>query len=401
MWFRNNIVDKSVVFLTLYATQMQHIPASRFFLPQCIALGLLCGASGAHAKASAAQAALGDWYQYALYQLAPEISVSLGAASPSDGQASLVISKSLLNATENRWAPLFKSAAFSASLQQTSGAISAQPGLRVFGAALQASGELIRATSSPELAAAFDTGSQIRVGAVFAQQQFLSGLGQQSVDFANPLQRATVRSEVSSGSALRVGFDQYLGENASVALDYQSRVDMDAFQRLRGLFSEPGDFDVPATVSMGVNLHATSTASVDLGVDRLLYSDVPAFTSNALPNRLVSLLGDSTSPSFEWRDLTVYRATVNWQAADDSMVRVTYATRLQPLPSSGALRSALAQQSAARNLVVGFDQALGAGAAFSVAATYSPSQYFLGPRVGNNDGAGDLLELQAVWRLEF
>lgn len=390
------------MFLTLYAAHMQQHSAKRQLIFTCIGLGLLAASSAAPA-ASKAEAALGDWYQYAMYQLAPEISMSLGVTTASDGQAALVRQKALLPVTSSSWLSnaFGERTLFRATLSQSTSLVGLQPGLRVAGAALGGGVDLNRSVTAPELTASFGSGSQLRVGAVFAQQQFLSDLGQQRIDLGNPLARSTVRSESSSGSAIRFGLDQELGSQASLALDYQSRVDMDAFQRLRGLYSEPGDFDVPATVSMGLNVNTGDRASVGVGVDRLLYSDVSAFTTNALPNRLLSLLGDSTSPRFEWRDLTVYRATVNVRTADDSALRVTYATRLQPVPNSAALRSALSQDSSARNVVVGFDQALGAGAAFSVAATYSPSQYFLGPRLGSSDGSGDLLEVQAVWRLEF
>lgn len=401
MLFINNTLDKDVVFLTLYAAHMQHTPLHRVVLTTCIAAALLSNVTSVSASTKA-EVTFGDWYRYAMHQLAPEISVSLGVTTVSDGQAALVQRRALLPATPANWLgqAFGTGSMLSANIEHSSVSVGTQPALRTTGAALVNSG-LQRSITSPGVVAAFSNGSNIRVGAVFAQQQFLSGIGQQRVDLYNPLASAVVRSEVSSGSAIRVGFDQHLGDAALIALDYQSRVDMDSFQRLRGLYSEPGDFDVPATVSMGVSVNPTARATVGVGVDRLLYSDVPAFTSNALPNRLLSLLGDSTSPSFEWRDLTVYRANVSVKTSDDAAVRVTYATRLQPLPTSVALRGALSQASAARNVVVGFDQGLGDGAAFSVAATYSPSQYFLGPRVGSNDSTGKLLELQAVWRLEF
>jgi hypothetical protein len=358
----------------------------------------LCGV----AQAATAQDALGDWYRYALHQLSPDISVSLGVTTPSDGNAVLVRQRSLLPLGERAgWlSSAFEGSQVSISIERSAGRTAPQPGGRNLDAFPQP-GDVLRRTTAPELTAAFGRGSQVRVGAVFAQQQFLSGLGERQVDVYNPLSRAVVQAEQTSGSAIRVGFDQALGDALALQLDYQSRVDMDAFQRLRGLYTEPGDFDVPATVSMGLNVASSARTSVGIGVDRLLYSDVPAFTSNALPNRLLSLLGDSTSPSFEWRDLTVYRAQVSFKPAEASALSLSYATRLQPLPTSVALSQALAQNAASRNVAVGFDQNLSTGGAFSVAASYAPSQYFLGPRVGENDNDGALLELQAVWRFEF
>ena len=93
--------------------------------------------------------------------------------------------------------------------------------------------------------------------------------------------------------------------------------------------------------SLAVALQTTKRSWLSFEVERVMYSEISAFPSRALPNRFLSLLGDSTSPSFDWEDLTVYTIGYTWSDGEDQQWHVDLSTRTQPSPSSRLLSRAL------------------------------------------------------------
>ena len=84
-----------------------------------------------------------------------------------------------------------------------------------------------------------------------------------------------------------------------------------------------------------------------------------SLASRNLPNRFLSLLGDSTSPSFDWEDLTVYTVGYTWSDGKDQEWHVDLSTRTQPSPSSQLLSRALSGDLASSAMVVGYSRRTG------------------------------------------
>src|SRR5690606_12739286 len=109
--------------------------------------------------------------------------------------------------------------------------------------------------------------------------------------------------ETSSGGGVRLAYSEPLNPLFSFSMALQSRLDMEPFKSYRGVYSDPGDFDIPARAELGLGVALSEDLQVTLGAERIFYSDIDAFTSAALPTRFLSLLGDGSSPAFAWRDL--------------------------------------------------------------------------------------------------
>ena len=237
----------------------------------------------------------------------------------------------------------------------------------------------------------------IDVAAVFARQ------GYATWGFGSTLDRSSdygvVDPDPSRGSGLRLGISSELAPGLQVGAAYQSRIDMDAFNNYRGVYSEPGDFDIPATANIGIVVKTTARTSLSFDVQRVLYSQVNTFTSSLLPDRFLSLLGDSASPDFNWRDLTVYRVGWNWQSGEDITWRLDYSTSQQPTPTSEALAQALEPEFANRNMSFGFSKRTGRHARLDFAASYADSIYYLGnPGYSrSSDLDGDQFEFEVIW----
>lgn len=240
----------------------------------------------------------------------------------------------------------------------------------------------------------------IDVAAVFARQGYATwGLGSTAVESRYP----ALESEQSSGSGLRLGFSSELAPGVEFGAAYQSRIDMDTFNAYRGVYSEPGDFDIPASANLGIVVQATPKSSLSFDVQRVLYSEVNTFTSSLLPDRFLSLLGDSASPDFAWRDLTIYRVGWNWRSSEDFTWQVVYSTSQQPTPTSDSLARALEPEFADRNMSFGFSTRTGRSTRLNVSASYADSIYYLGNSnyTRSGDLTGDQFEFEVIWVWDF
>jgi hypothetical protein len=201
--------------------------------------------------------------------------------------------------------------------------------------------------------------------------------------------RLAVRQEVINGVALDAGF--------------QSRIDMEEFAAFRGVYSQPADLDIPARARLGLAFQASERSWLNVAVERVLYSDISAFPSRYLPNRFLSLLGDSTSPTFNWEDLTVYTVGYTWSDGKDQQWRVDLSTRTQPSPSSRLLSQALSGDMADSAMVVGYSRRTGERSRLDFNAAYAPSEYAFGGSVlgVTTDELDQQFEVEAMWTLSF
>ncbi len=248
--------------------------------------------------------------------------------------------------------------------------------------------------------------SDVAVTAIVARSRFATpGMGAspwQSVEQFTGVRKSGVQ-EVSEGGGVALAFNQALTDDVVLSLSLQSRLDMDAFKSYRGIYSEAGDFDLPGYVRSGLEWAVSDRFALGADVQRVMYSDIDAFSSASLPTRFLALLGDGSSPEFTWRDLTVYSAEA--AVLDDFGGRwsLRYSTQQQPRPTSAVLSSALADQYSNGNIGFGYRRGIGASGEFQFAASYAPAAYFMvsAPFVQRDFDGGSQIEVEAQWTLTF
>ena len=262
---------------------------------------------------------------------------------------------------------------------------------------------LQRTIVAPSYIRNWGANGSVGVTAVLAYQRFATiGLGEVSMREDALLWPAMV-GESSYGGGLRVDAGNRLGERLSFNVAYQSRVNMDAFNSYRGVYSDPGQFDIPASASFGLSYALTPTLAFDIGAQRVMYSEVTPFTNPAFPRRFLALLGTGASPEFAWQDLDVYSAGWTFTKAALGSVELRYTTRQQPEPTSAVLRSALDADPADHTIALGYARETGRLGRLSVQAVYSSAPYFLGvPSYRARNGTtGDNVEFEALWAMRF
>jgi hypothetical protein len=384
-------------------------PASAQDLP--ITLGGHLAANGPWlssrpAVASSHQTLLDQWRGYALSGITPEFGWSERAsvAPPSLARQYAPATLPLLGAGERSGGASAVSIAIRTAMASESPALPAgQVATGAISDGLLGSG-LQRVFITPSFTQAFGESGSWTLSAILAHQRFAS-LGMGSVAWT-PAFHGMMGSryvETSAGAGARLEVSDALGERVTWAVALQSRLDMDTFKSYRGVFSDSGDFDVPGHAAAGFNLGLAEGFRLGLGVQRVFYSDIAAFTSAALPVRFLALLGDATSPEFAWRDLTVYSATLAWDRSARETWSFRYTTRQQPAPTSAMLRQALEPEFTDTNLALAFHRDLGRFGQLIMAASYAPKQYFLatGPFFDRAHPGRDQREIEMHWGFQF
>jgi len=267
---------------------------------------------------------------------------------------------------------------------------------------------LERKLVSPGLMHRLNEKQIIGVSAIFVTQSYgVSRLGLQSYNQALPAGlRSTVYDpylESGYGAGVNLALSSELTDGLNLDAGYQSRIDMNEFANYRGVYAQAADLDIPARARLGLAFKASDRSWLNVSVERVLYSEIGAFASQNLPSRFLSLLGDSTSPSFSWDDLTVYSVGWAWANNKGTSWHVDFSSRSQPSPSSKLLSQAINSDLAQNAMTVGYSRRMSMTSRFNVNAAYAPAEYAFGGNVlgVTTDDLSQDFELEAFWIWDF
>jgi hypothetical protein len=335
-----------------------------------------------------------QWHNFIVQELQIAVGVSPQALGSDEYSGSIANSiRSALQREISTALKLSETSALKIELRDGSAGLYDVPGLGLvrqgggFAAGHQISPTLVRKLGSGEL----------HIGGVFTYENFAAaGLG------STESQRG-LGSEGSGGSALIVGWDGEVAPGLRAFTSFQSVTRMDEYRSYRGLFSEAGRFDQPARARAGFKYAVTPNNSLAMSFERVDYSAVKPFASRLLPDRFVSLLGDSASPTFAWQDLSIYRVGFDQQLGQRSLFSVAVSSSLQPVPTNPRLARALAPGSTDYTVSMGFERTFSDAAKLRFGASYMPFSYFFGPTLlsAAKDYSGARIEAEALFEVAF
>ncbi|WP_165978860.1 OmpP1/FadL family transporter [Antarcticimicrobium luteum] len=167
------------------------------------------------------------------------------------------------------------------------------------------------------------------IAPVFAAQRFsATGLQAFGAMSTNPAALTNNGDDWSHGWGLNLGMAWEPSAEWTIGASYRTRMQMDQFRSYAGLFAEQGDFDIPATATLGAAYTPAAYSNLTLTAEfqRIFFSDVAAISnSGAL---LATPLGANNGPGFGWKDMNVVRAAAIYRASPRLTLRggVSYAT---------------------------------------------------------------------------
>lgn len=208
----------------------------------------------------------------------------------------------------------------------------------------------------------------------FAQGEFPTNLSDRGHDF-------------SWGWGASVGLWWQASDRLSVAAAYQSKIRMTPFDRYADLFAEQGDFDIPASLRFGIAYQASDAVSLQADVEYIDYEDIASVANPARDllrcpsaggSDVEACLGGDRGAGFGWKNMTVYKAGLQWQSGSFGTWRGGYSYAKQPVEEGDALFNILAPGVMEEHWTVGASFEMSGGRALSFAFMYAPSHTIRG-----------------------
>jgi len=261
----------------------------------------------------------------------------------------------------------------------------------------------------------------VGASAIFAYQQFkadgLSAFGDQG--FSTDATKLTNNGDdTSMGFGVKLGWQGEITKAVTLGVSYQSEIAMSEFDDYAGLFAEQGDFDIPASATVGIAWKTSDKSTLVFDIQQIYYEDV-ASISNGIENlfavaggALDNRLGGSNGAGFGWKDMTVFKLGYEW--GDDITWRVGVSTTEQPITGGGettpppngsqTLFNILAPGVVETHITAGMTMPLGSSSELSFAAMYAPSTSVKGSTqfdAQTSELEMDQFELQGTYTMKF
>ena len=275
-----------------------------------------------------------------------------------------------------------------------------------------------------------DENSSWGAGVVFAYQQFKAdGLAQFSGYSLDPQNLTNNGHDTSVGMGAKIGWQGKVAPDVTLGATYQTKISMSEFDEYSGLFAEGGDFDIPASLGLGLAWDTSEKSKLLVDVQVIYYSDVAAIANpmsnltggqcldplNAVLSGSAAnmpsagsgegCLGGAYGAGFGWNDMTILKLGYQWEA-NDIIWRAGLSHGDQPIPDSEVLFNVLAPGVIETHLTFGFTMPLGADSEFSFSGMYAPSNSVSGPNPLDGGATTielemDQFELQGTYSMKF
>ncbi|BAN35133.1 long-chain fatty acid transport protein [Sulfuricella denitrificans skB26] len=222
------------------------------------------------------------------------------------------------------------------------------------------------------ITAAYKVNETNTVGAsiIPARQRFLAqGISTFKPFSASPDYLTNNGHDFANGLGARIGWmGYYFDRRVTLGATYATKVYMQKFEHYRGLFAERGSFDIPSNYAVGIGIKPVENLTVAVDVEKIQYSDVPAFANsgpdssgnlNVGTTGTATALGAPEGAGFGWKDQTVYKLGVAYKPNDNWTLRAGYNYAKMPIRQEQVLFSVLATATSETHYTAGFTYSMG------------------------------------------
>lgn len=150
----------------------------------------------------------------------------------------------------------------------------------------------------------------------------------------------------------------------TLGASYQTKIRTDEFDDYSGLFAEGGDFDIPATWTVGLAADVTEDVTVTFDYQRIQYGDVKSISNPSNEYLFMCMGGDTTKclggsdgAGFGWDDINVYKLGAQWQVSPKLQLRAGWNHGDNPIGSEDALFNTIAPGVMENHYTAGFSYA--------------------------------------------
>jgi len=240
---------------------------------------------------------------------------------------------------------------------------------------------------------------------VLAVQAFKAeGLGAFAAISADPSAVSDNGYDWSYGLGLRGGLIYEVSPQVSLGVNAQSKINMSQFEKYAGLFEGGGDFDIPAQITAGMAVKASSAVTLLMDFQRIFYSGVPAVSNGFTQYPL----GADGGTGFGWDDVDVLKLGVVWVQDAQMTWRAGYAYSTNPIGPEDVTLGVLAPGVVTNQFTLGGSYAATANDTIDFALEYAPNVAVtggemtpMGPTPGSVTIDMDQVGISVGWRRTF
>lgn len=170
------------------------------------------------------------------------------------------------------------------------------------------------------------------------------------------------------GAGLRLGWTGKITDRVTLGATAASKIYMQEFDKYKGLFSEQGDFDIPANYGVGISFQATAKTTIGFDVTRILYGDVKTIANDGPTGQefvdslgavlagapVAKPLGTDNGFGFGWDDQTIYKLGVAHQYNDKWTFRAGFNYGESPIDNNQNLFNIISLAVVERHITLGF-----------------------------------------------
>ncbi len=210
----------------------------------------------------------------------------------------------------------------------------------------------------------------------------------------DPANLSSGENDTAIGIGLKFGYQGEVSDGVRIGISYQSKVQMSEFDKYAGLFANGGNFDIPATYTIGIAFEVGASGMIVADIQEIKYSGVstvsnpisnllpptgtcsPGFPGNpanpAPPGMGPGCLGGADGGGFGWDDMTIFKIGYQVEVGDNTF-RVGYSHAEQPIPESEVFFNVLAPAVIENHITLGWTMRVGENQELNVSGMYAPS----------------------------
>ncbi|MCP3670081.1 MAG: hypothetical protein GY814_06535 [Gammaproteobacteria bacterium] len=189
--------------------------------------------------------------------------------------------------------------------------------------------------------------------------------------------------DMSYGAGLKFGIQGEVANGLTLAGSFQTKTWMSKFDDYKDLFAENGDFDIPASATIGLAWNPVQNHTFTFDIQHIMYEGVDS-VSNPMANLLApgcpngggtdveSCLGGDNGAGFGWDNMTVYKLGYQWEPNNLWTVRLGYSHSKQPINADDVTFNIIAPAVIEEHYTVGLTRKIGQDQEISLAGMYAP-----------------------------